>query len=150
MSQEAPRAQQSTLSHQDEQIVFEYYKHQREEMQQRKQERSSFIVQLLIAVVALTVGYSQSTATFIKVGIGVIVIILGLTGLALSYATELSARGHRLRSHEARKRLPFLEDIAQASEVKAGLLQSTQFYYYLLNLLIASAGAFLIIAAFIK
>jgi hypothetical protein len=125
------------------QLLFEYYKQQREEMMHLTQERQNVSFQLLVIVGGLSVGYFQVQSLSVRVLFGVILIAVGLIGFMLHINIEKARYRHLERAREARRHLPYIEEVAHSSS-KYG---RRDLWYGALVLLIVLLGAGLVIAA---
>ncbi len=60
------------------QMVFDYYKQQREEFMNLSRERSLLSLQFLVILGALGAAFFQASSVAVKLGIAVVMVILGL------------------------------------------------------------------------
>lgn len=96
------------------QLVFDYYKQQREEFMNLSRERSSLSLQFLVLLGALSLVFNQSTSDILKLGVAAVLVVLGSLGLVINLSIERELRLHVLRARAARKSLRFLEEFVTA------------------------------------
>jgi hypothetical protein len=96
------------------QMVFDYYKQQREEFMNLSRERSSLSLQFLVILGALGAAFFQAGSAMLKLGISGVMVILGLLGLVINISIGREIRLHVVRAQAARKSLGFLEEFADA------------------------------------
>jgi hypothetical protein len=102
--------EQSLDAHTKAQMIFDYYKQEREEFANLSRERTSLSLQLLVILGALSYAFFQSSSIVLKSGISAVVLILGLIGLFTNVSLEKEMRLHVARARAARKGLRFLEE----------------------------------------
>ena len=96
------------------QLVFDYYKQQREEFMSLSRERSSLSLQFLVLLGALSLVFNQATSNALKLGVAAVLVLLGWLGLAINLSMERELQMHVVRARAARKSLAFVEQFAAA------------------------------------
>jgi hypothetical protein len=94
------------------QMVFDYYKQQREEFLNLSRERSSLSLQFLVILGALGAAFFQASSILLKFGVTAVMVILGLLGLIINISIGREMRMYVERARAARKSLGFLEEFA--------------------------------------
>ena len=122
-------------------IVFRYYEDQWEQVRHHENIRSSMTLQILIVVAALIATYLQSNGVFLKCGVSVGIIALGILGLALFIDVRAVTQTHVKRARAARKSLGFLEEFASFRGFR-----KLHVYYSLLYVLIMLIGVILLLS----
>lgn len=126
------------------QIIFEYYKEQKQEIQELGRERLSLALQYLAIIASLVILYIQDNVpSFILVGISVTICLLGIVGLWLNVNIERTRKSHFERTRAARKKIEFLEDIASAGKDFA----TTHLFYYFTYVIVIIVGILFFLAA---
>jgi hypothetical protein len=96
------------------QLVFDYYKQQREEFMSLLRERSSLSLQFLVLLGALSLVFNQASSDLLRLGIAAVLLLLGSLGLVINLSMERELKMHVVRARAARKSLEFLERFADA------------------------------------
>jgi len=96
------------------QLVFDYYKQQREEFMSLSRERSSLSLQFLVLLGALSLVFNQASSDVLKLGIAAVLLLLGSLGLVINLSMERELQMHVVRARAARKSLGFIEQFAAA------------------------------------
>jgi hypothetical protein len=125
------------------QMLFEYYKQQREEMMHLTQERQNVSFQLLVIVGGLSLGYFQVQSIFGRILFGVIMIAVGVIGWRLQANIETARYRHLQRARRARQYLPCIDEVAKLYDSYS----RRDVWYDALVLMIVLLGAGLVIAA---
>jgi hypothetical protein len=127
------------------QIVFDYYKQQREEYAHLLQERSSVTIQILFILGALVAVFLQSSSSIIKLFISFIIVLLGIVGLLLFLSINKSATAHVRVARAARKSLGFLEEFSLPQDSYG----RPYVYYALIYVLIIITGILFMVTTFL-
>ena len=104
-------------------IVFDYYKHEREEFSNLSRERTSLSLQFLVILGALSYAFFQSGSVVLKIGLSVAIVTLGLLGLLTNTSLEREMRVHVARARAARNHIGFLKEFVDS---KPEMSQSTK------------------------
>jgi hypothetical protein len=96
------------------QLVFDYYKQQREEFMSLSRERSSLSLQFLVLLGALSLVFNQATSDLLKLGVAAVLLLLGSLGLVINLSMERELQMYVVRARAARKSLGFIEHFAGA------------------------------------
>jgi hypothetical protein len=96
------------------QLVFDYYKQQREEFMSLSRERSSLSLQFLVLLGALSLVFNQASSDILRLGIAAVLLLLGSMGLVINLSMERELQMHVVRARAARKSLAFIEQFAAA------------------------------------
>lgn len=96
------------------QMVFDYYKQQREEFMNMSRERSSLSLQFLVILGALGAAFFQANSVLLKFGVTAVMVILGILGLVINISIAREMQMHVERARAARRSLGFLEEFAEA------------------------------------
>ena len=127
------------------QMVFDYYKQQREEFMSLARERSLLSLQFLGILGALGAAFFQASSEALKLGITGIMAVLGLIGLVLNVSFEREMRMHVARARAARKSLGFLEEFADARSSRPSTwrgIQQNNYYFASMILIVLVAIIF--------
>ena len=96
------------------QLVFDYYKQQREEFMSLSRERSALSLQFIVLLGALSLVFNQAASDALKLGVAAVLVFLGWLGLAINLSIERELQMHVVRARAARKSLGFIEPFATA------------------------------------
>ena len=131
------------------QIVFDYYKHQREEFMNLSRERSSLSLQFLVILGALSLVFNQASSVLLKLGVAAVLVLLGSLGLFTNGSIEKELQLHVVRARAGRKSLGFLEEFATeqpgAHPKQLGIRQD-KMYLAIMILIMIVGGVFALIA----
>lgn len=95
------------------QMIFDYYRQQREEFLNLSRERSSLSLQFLVILGALGAAFFQASPILLKLGVTAAMVMLGLLGLTINISIGREMQMYVERARAARKSLGFLEEFAQ-------------------------------------
>ncbi len=87
------------------QLVFDYYKQQREEFMNLTRERSALSLQFLVLLGALSLVFNQASSNLLKLGIAAVLLLLGSSGLVINLSMERELQMHAVRARAARNPL---------------------------------------------
>jgi hypothetical protein len=122
------------------QMVFDYYKQQRDEFMNLSRERASLSLQFLVILGALSLVFNQARSDILKLGVAAVLVLLGSLGLLINRSIERELQMHVARARAARKSLGFLEQFAteQASPPLAhrGIRQDRIYSSFMILILI--------------
>jgi hypothetical protein len=134
-------------------MAFEYYKQQREEMMELGRESMSVAFQVLALMVTFgfgfwqistadlrTLGLSEETRLYFKIGISVAIMVVGVMGLILNVNIERLRVLHMTRARAARKAIGFLEEFANVGK-RTG--KTYVFYYFACAMVVVAGGLLL-------
>jgi hypothetical protein len=124
-------------------IIYDYYKQQREEFMNLARERSSLTLQYLVLLGALGAAFLQATSNVLKIGISGVIVILGIIGYTILHGIERTMRLHVARAREARKAIGFLEQYANINESELPKVRGVRkdgFYFGSVYILIVVIG----------
>ena len=96
------------------QLVFDYYKQQREEFMSLSRERSSLSLQFLVLLGALSLVFNQASSNLLRLGIAAVLMLLGSLGLVINLSMEREIQLHVVRARAARESLAFIEQFTDA------------------------------------
>lgn len=94
------------------QIIYDYYKQQREELALLAKESSSVTLQLLVLSGGLTAVFFQTQLDFARVAIALGIIAIGVVSYTLNFNVDKSAKAYMQRARLARKHVKILEKFA--------------------------------------
>jgi len=122
------------------QLVFDYYKQQREEFMNLSRERSSLSLQFLVILGALSLVFNQSASDLLKLGVAAVLVVLGSLGLVINLSIERELNLHVVRARAARKSLGFLEEFAAAPPIgpsaRHGIRQDKLYFAFMILIVI--------------
>jgi hypothetical protein len=125
------------------QLVFDYYKQQREEFMNLSRERSSLSLQFLVILGALSLVFNQAASELLKLGVAAVLVVLGSLGLVINVSIEKELHMHVARARAARRSLGFLEEFtaAQAIEPSAryGIRQDKLYFAFMILIVLVGA-----------
>jgi hypothetical protein len=134
------------------QLVFDYYKQQREEFMNLSRERSSLSLQFLVILGALSLVFNQATSDLLRGGVGAVLLVLGSLGLIINISIERELRMHVVRARAARNSLGLFEEFAaaQATEPSArhGVRQDKLYFAFMI--LIVTVGMVFVLTTALK
>ena len=134
MDEKGPEADLKT------QLVFDYYRQQREEFMNLSRERSSLSLQFLVILGALSLVFNQSTSDLLKLGVAAVLVVLGSLGLVINLSIERELQMHVVRARSARRSLGFLEEFAAAPptepSTRDGIRQDKLYFAFMILILL--------------
>lgn len=134
----------NTDSQEEFELVVQYYLHQWQQIEFRRQERSQFTIQLMLAATGVVVAYSQISQPVLSAAIAVLIMVLGGVGLFVAYFLSRDIRIHWLRTREARRRIGVFEEISKAAPPGGGRFASPH-SSYAVSLAILVTGIILLV-----
>jgi hypothetical protein len=139
-------------------MAFDYYKQQRDEMMELGRESMSVSFQVLALMATFVFGFWQISTTdlqklgisvetrfYFKIGLSVMIMVVGLIGWILNINIERLRTLHMARARSARKAIGFLEEFANAG-IRTG---KTHIFYYFVCIMVVVAGGFLLVLTFV-
>jgi len=122
------------------QLVFDYYKQQREEFMNLSRERSSLSLQFLVILGALSLVFNQAASDPLKLGVAAVLVVLGSLGLVINVSIERELHMHVVRARAARRSLGFLEEFAAAPPMEPsahyGIRQDKLYFAFMILIVI--------------
>ena len=121
------------------QLVFDYYKQQREEFMNLARERSSLSLQILVILGALSLVFNQSASDPLKLGVAAVLVVLGSLGLVINLSIERELNMYVVRARAARRSLGFLEEFAAAPPIEPSTrhgIRQDKFYFAFMGLIV--------------
>jgi hypothetical protein len=100
----------------DKELIYDYYKQQREEFMNLSRERVSVTLQFLVLLGALVAAFFQTSTDTLKLGIAGVMMILGIVRFIILRGIEKTMRLHVARARAARKAVGILEQFANIDE----------------------------------
>ena len=127
-------------------LAFRYYEEQWTHVRHHESQRSSLTLQIMVLAVSLGGGYFEALASSrpLRVGLSILIILLGVTGYRLVQSTQRATDSHIKRAREARESLGVLEPFAKA----AYDFPRIHIYFLAFHALIVVGGLFLLIMTF--
>ena len=139
-------------------MAFDYYKQQRDEMMELGRESMSVSFQVLALMATFVFGFWQISTTdlqklgisvetrfYFKIGLSVMIMVVGLIGWILNINIERLRTLHMARARSARKAIGFLEEFANAG-IRTG---KTHIFYYFVCIMVVLAGGLLLVLTFV-
>lgn len=130
-----------------EDIVFRYYEDQWQQVRHHENMRSSMTFQILAVAGGLIAAFTQSSESFIQIGVSIGIIVLGILGLIIFLKTHVVMQIHVSRAREARKSLCYLEAFAKFRDPKLPKFPNLHVYYSFLYVFIIFIGIVFLMSA---
>jgi hypothetical protein len=153
------RADSERLSETKTNLVFQFYKQQRDEMMELGRQSMSITFQVLALMATLALGFWQISSTdwqqlgistetkfLFKLGISAAIMVAGCIGLVLNINIEGLRVLHIERARAARRAIGFLEEFISASK-RTG---KTHIFYYFVCIMVVVAGGLLAVLTLLQ